>query len=248
MKKKDSVKGRYWIGDENDDDHDCLQQSETEDLLSEESKVEREDFPVEWLGTLDALKAKNAGLEDLEEAGAVPVTVKEFEGLKGEEKERWTKAIQEGLAPFDELGAVTKMSLKQAQNIASLHGKKVKQSPGRMVLVKKPLHDGLGGWKPKARVVCCGNFEEGTFGGDVKNRAEVPGGTELRLLLALAAREGYSIAGLDVKNAFLHAPLSEEEKGSIWVKPPQFLVRLGLSQPDEVWQLHKAMYGLRSAP
>eukprot|EP00975_Prorocentrum_lima_P043329 9095226-Prorocentrum_lima.AAC.1 len=31
------------------------------------------------------------------------------------------------------------------------------------------------GWKPKARVVRCGNFEEGTAGGDWKSRAEVPG-------------------------------------------------------------------------
>ena len=30
--------------------------------------------------------------------------------------------------------------------------------PGRMVLTKKPLFDGKGSWKAKARVVCCGKI------------------------------------------------------------------------------------------
>ena len=116
------------------------------------------------------------------------------------------------------------------------------------MLVKKPTHEGLGQWTPKARIVCCGNFEAGTVGHDLKNRAEVPGSVEFRTLLAVAAKREYSIGSLDVKNAFLHAPLDPEEDGFVIVTPPQVLVRLGLAEQDEVWILHKAMYGLRCAP
>eukprot|EP00975_Prorocentrum_lima_P018920 3985591-Prorocentrum_lima.AAC.1 len=47
-----------------------------------------------------------------------------------------------------------------------------KRLPARLILVKKPDPREHHGWTPKARVVWCGNFEEGTVGGDWKNRAE----------------------------------------------------------------------------
>eukprot|EP00975_Prorocentrum_lima_P062063 12883519-Prorocentrum_lima.AAC.1 len=47
-----------------------------------------------------------------------------------------------------------------------------RRSPARLILVKKPDPQEHHGWEPKARVVCCGNFEESTVGGDWKNRAE----------------------------------------------------------------------------
>eukprot|EP00975_Prorocentrum_lima_P068425 12920637-Prorocentrum_lima.AAC.1 len=59
-------------------------------------------------------------------------------------------------------------------------GIRPKKLPARLILVKKPDPQERHGWKPKARGVCCGNFEEGTVGGDWKNRAEVPGSMEFR--------------------------------------------------------------------
>eukprot|EP00975_Prorocentrum_lima_P031198 6549343-Prorocentrum_lima.AAC.1 len=58
-----------------------------------------------------------------------------------------------------------------------------------LILVKKPDPQEQHVWKPKARVVCCGNFEEGTVGGDWKNRADVPGSMEFRTLLAIATKK-----------------------------------------------------------
>ena len=43
-------------------------------------------------------------------------------------------------------------------------GIRTKKIPAKLVTVKKPLHDGEGGWKAKARAVCCGNFEPGSVG------------------------------------------------------------------------------------
>eukprot|EP00975_Prorocentrum_lima_P010990 2335470-Prorocentrum_lima.AAC.1 len=98
-----------------------------------------------------------------------------------------------------------------------------KKLPARLILVKKPSPRDHHGWKPKASVVCCGNFEEGTVGGDWKDRAEVPGSMEFRTLLAIASKKQWSIGGLDVKTAFLYAPLGPEEYGVILVQLPALL-------------------------
>ena len=103
-----------------------------------------------------------------------------------------------------------------------------------MVFTQKPVFDGNGGWKAKARVVCCGNFEEDTVGKDPKNRAEVPGASEMRTLLALGATKGWSVGSLDVKTAFLHAPMDDDLDGIVLVRPPAILKRLGLVEPGEM--------------
>eukprot|EP00975_Prorocentrum_lima_P064935 12900437-Prorocentrum_lima.AAC.1 len=68
-----------------------------------------------------------------------------------------------------------------------------KRLPARLILVKKPDPQEHRRWKPKARVVCYGNSEEGTVGGDWKNRAEVPGSMDFITLLAIASKKQWSI-------------------------------------------------------
>eukprot|EP00975_Prorocentrum_lima_P025668 5398012-Prorocentrum_lima.AAC.1 len=58
---------------------------------------------------------------------------------------------------------------------------------------------------------------------------------EFRTLLATASKKHWSIGGLDVKTAFLYAPLDPEEDGVVLVQPPSLLVRLGVIQPDILW-------------
>eukprot|EP00975_Prorocentrum_lima_P033250 6978311-Prorocentrum_lima.AAC.1 len=58
-------------------------------------------------------------------------------------------------------------------------------------------------------------------------RAEAPGSLECRALLAIATKKQWSIGGLEVKTAFLHAPLGPEEDGVILLQPPSLLVKLG---------------------
>jgi len=64
----------------------------------------------------------------------------------------------------------------------------------------------------------------------------------VRVLLALAAQEGWSVHHMDVKSAFLNSDLKEEVY--VW-QPP------GIAIPREegkVYRLRKALYGLRQAP
>lgn len=64
----------------------------------------------------------------------------------------------------------------------------------------------------------------------------------IRLLLALAAHEGWEVHHMDVKSAFLNGELQEE----VFVKQPPSFEQEG--QEHKVFRLHKALYGLHQAP
>jgi len=64
----------------------------------------------------------------------------------------------------------------------------------------------------------------------------------VRVLLALAAQEGWRVHHMDVKSAFLNGDLKEE----VYVRqPPGFAVP---GEEGKVYRLRKALYGLRQAP
>ena len=127
-------------------------------------------------------------------------------------------------------------------------GSEPRISPSRMVYVKKPDPDTPDGWKEKARACCCGNFEEGSWQKELGNRAEVPDAYQMRCLLAEASVTDWSIGTADFAAAFLNAHLVDQEDGIYIVKPPQYLVELGIEEPNIYWKLNRAMYGLRKAP
>lgn len=64
----------------------------------------------------------------------------------------------------------------------------------------------------------------------------------VRIILALAAQNRWTVYQLDIKSAFLHGELSEE----VYVEQPK-----GYVQKDDfqkVYKLKKALYGLKQAP
>lgn len=64
----------------------------------------------------------------------------------------------------------------------------------------------------------------------------------IRLLMSLAAHEGWEVHHMDVKSAFLNGELKEE----VFVEqPPGFL---DPNNDHKVFKLHKALYGLHQAP
>lgn len=64
----------------------------------------------------------------------------------------------------------------------------------------------------------------------------------VRLLLALAAKNEWEVHHLDVKSAFLNGDLEE----TVFVKQPEGFVKE--NEEHKVYQLIKALYGLRQAP
>ena len=64
----------------------------------------------------------------------------------------------------------------------------------------------------------------------------------IRLVIAIAASNGWEIHHLDVKTAFLHGELKED----VYVTQPEGFVVAG--REGKVYKLKKALYGLRQAP
>ena len=64
----------------------------------------------------------------------------------------------------------------------------------------------------------------------------------VRVIIALAASNGWEVHHLDVKTAFLHGDLVEE----VYVSQPDgFRIK---GSEEKVYKLHKALYGLKQAP
>ncbi|KAG7533591.1 Reverse transcriptase RNA-dependent DNA polymerase [Arabidopsis thaliana x Arabidopsis arenosa] len=64
----------------------------------------------------------------------------------------------------------------------------------------------------------------------------------IRLIIAIAASNGWEVHHLDVKTAFLHGELKEE----VYVCQPEGYIAKGAE--NKVYKLHKALYGLKQAP
>ena len=64
----------------------------------------------------------------------------------------------------------------------------------------------------------------------------------VRVIIALAASNGWEVHHLDVKTAFLHGDLVKE----VYVSQPDGFKIKG--SEEKVYKLHKALYGLKQAP
>jgi hypothetical protein len=95
--------------------------------------------------------------------------------------------------------------------------------------------------KHKARLVARGFVQqEGVDFDEVF--APVARMESVRLLLVLAAQEGWQVHHMDVKSAFLNGDLKEE----VYVRQPAGFIVVG--QEGKVLRLRNALYGLRQAP
>ena len=128
-------------------------------------------------------------------------------------------------------------------------GISVVQLPGKVVLTRKA---GVG--KRRCRAVCCGNYLPAEKLGLTREDLYAAGAEAVSVKVALiyAARSPlWSGVTVDVKSAFLYAPIRSEHQGTeerIVVKPPSFLVELGLLKREHRWWIRKALYGLPTSP
>ena len=119
--------------------------------------------------------------------------------------------------------------------------------PGRGVASEKP-QEGLGPRK-KYRAVICGNFQAPHP--DRAKQTLYAGGADsvsLRTCLRWAGLRQAGASVVDVKTAFLNAPVDESEARYLICNPPRHMVLAGVVPSGTRWRVHGALYGLLTSP
>ena len=112
--------------------------------------------------------------------------------------------------------------------------------------VKPPSASTDGLFKRKCRLVGCGNQ---TSHVDAESLYAAGAPAEVvRSALVEAARQGWSAFTTDIRSAFTTTPIPEHAAKRYLLRPPRWLVELGLVEPGEYFSLGKVLYGFKEAP
>ncbi|CAE7699215.1 TY5A, partial [Symbiodinium sp. CCMP2456] len=154
--------------------------------------------------------------------------------------EKWRQAATTEVQSLETMGAIRRLRGQEARGI--LRSGDVEIIPAKAVCTVKPGSP----FKRKVRVVSCGNFASTTE--ETLLYAGGAGAETLRALLAHNGRRGRRCHSLDVKSAFLLAPIPAYVKKRYAVRPPKLLTELGICAADEIWMIERALYGFRESP
>ncbi|CAE7438163.1 unnamed protein product, partial [Symbiodinium sp. CCMP2592] len=143
--------------------------------------------------------------------------------------------------------AVEDLTDDQYHKLVADPGVHVELIPGKMVYVWKSTG------RRRARMVGCGNFcdnDGSTQKADLF--ASGAGAESIRMMIRKCTLEpSWHLVSVDVKTAFLQAPLMEMQKDGkekvTVVKVPSILREAGVTA-TKYWKVKKALYGLNSAP
>ncbi|CAE7419793.1 unnamed protein product [Symbiodinium necroappetens] len=170
--------------------------------------------------------------------------------------ENWKSALS------DELSSVTTVhkagfiiSEEEARSLESNPEVEVLRVPGKVVASIKPP------FKRKARFVACGNYltrPKESKSPTLDRHDLYSAGLDsfaLRTQLAIGAYKRWHCASLDVKTAFLTAPLQQPRATSktgkeriVLVRVPRVMVLAGLVPPGSWMRVEGALYGLQESP
>ncbi|CAE7427987.1 GIP [Symbiodinium sp. CCMP2592] len=165
------------------------------------------------------------------------------------ELDKWKEPAADEVSSLETTNrAVDRVKAAEVDRWAS-EGINVVQLPGKVVLTRK---SGTG--KRRCRAVCCGNYLPTEKLGLTREDLYASGAEALSVKVALTFAARFILwigVTIDVKSAFLYAPIRSSYEGKeerIVVKPPSFLVELGLLGRDDRWWIRKALYGLPTSP
>ena len=211
-------------------------------VLEEEGRVMLGDSLESMSVTFEQIrKIKSALAQTTEEEDVLRTRIVSVKELL-DEREKWTSAIQTELDQlFTTKKALTRIDEVEFKEMQKRFGTRLTVVPMKCVLTKKP------GPKRRFRIVACGNYAEKTSEDTYAAGADA---VSVRYALKRAAESSWSGVVIDVKTAFLNAPLYEGElvEEAVVLKPPSLLLKLGFARQGEYYKAEKAIYGLRQSP
>ena len=120
-------------------------------------------------------------------------------------------------------------------------GKEYDLVPGKTVHSRKAFSGRL-----KTRAVVCGNFIADSYSKAEKFAAGADG-VLVRCCLRVCARRSWDIGALDIRTAFLLAPLLYREARPTIVRVPRVFLDAQICE-EKYWRVDRAMYGLCTSP
>ena len=120
-------------------------------------------------------------------------------------------------------------------------GKDFDLVPGKTVHTVKAFTGRL-----KTRAVICGNFLGQTFSKDQKYAAGADG-VLIRVLLRMVTLMAWTLCVMDVRTAFLLAPLLFQEDRPTLVQVPKMFLLGGVCR-ETIWRVKRALYGMVTSP
>ena len=212
----------------------------TEEIPTRRTKlVGKQPPPKHYLKTLVAEVEDEEGDED----GDVTKTITLQEVYQNIEE--WIPAMKAELESQYSKESLIPRDLKDVKTLQKTSNKKIKLIPAKLVATKKKK--ARQAKKNKARIVACGNKDLDEEGGTKDTYAGGADATAVRSAIRTAALGDWTIRTKDVSTAFLNAPY-EVEGEEMFLIPPKVYVKAGLVKETEVWQVNRAIYGLKKAP
>ncbi|CAE7756656.1 RE1 [Symbiodinium sp. CCMP2456] len=159
--------------------------------------------------------------------------------------ERWRPAIEKELSSLKGQGVLVSHFGTDAQSRIANPGTSVISLKG-VFTAKAPggPEDGL--YKRKCRLVGCGN-QATHVDADSLYAAGAPAEV-VRTALVQATRHRWSAFTTDIKSAFTQTPIPKNAAQRYLLRPPRWLVDLGLARADEYYSLGMVLYGFKEAP
>ena len=158
----------------------------------------------------------------------------------------WKSAMEKEYQSLIEKGAIEPVSEDQVQAWIS-GGEEVEVLPGRGVASEKPQPGAA--HRKKNRAVTCGNFQAPHP--DRAKETLYAGGADsvsIRTCLRWAGLRNAGASVVDVKTAFLNAPVDASESKYLICNPPRHMVLAGVVPQRTRWRVHGALYGLLTSP
>ncbi|KAG9094427.1 hypothetical protein FS749_012503 [Ceratobasidium sp. UAMH 11750] len=183
------------------------------------------------------VRKKTWKLRETAEAGVAttPKTLKA--AMQGPEAQQWKEAVDSEYASWEEKGVYDVVPRPEGEEVI----------PTILLLNRKTDETGAEVRK-KARCVARGDMQSQSPDDGPTLASPVASTVTLWAMAALAARDDCEFQQMDVKTAFLHAPLSRPIYLAIPSGFPNSKLLPGIPRAQQVLCLNKAVYGLREAP
>ena len=174
-------------------------------------------------------------LNIVDDPTARPVTDREVHESTGPTRQKWVAAAEaEYQDSFLRMSAIEESSCSDIEAVGGHRG----ALPMKVVWCVKS------GGRYKCRAVVCGNFATKDPTEQVWTaQAET---ASVMCALRLSVLRGWQVSKVDVKGAFMYAPLPQDTH--VVVRAPQSWAKLGIVRPNTFWTLRRAVYGLRCSP